>query len=141
MDAAINSELLNLALALISLLAAAATYGVTKLTKRAKAETAKIQDDSLRDKLDDAIDDMDELVTKTVAATEQTAAKDLRAAVKAGTAKKEDLIALSQKALEEITEQIAPEAQELIAEHFGSFEDYLVKCIETKVLQIKATEE
>ena len=135
-----EEALVNIALALLSLLAAGATYGLTRLTGKVKAETQKIKDDGLRKQVDDAIDDVDELTTKTVGCIEQTTAKDLRQAVKDGKASRDDLIALSKQAAQEITAQIKPEVQDLITEHFGSFEDYLVKCIETKVLQIKTTE-
>lgn len=135
-----ETALLNLALALLSLLTAAATYGVTKLTAKSKAQTQQINDEALRKKLDDAIDDVDEVTTKTVGCIEQTTAKDLRQAVKDGKASKDDLISLSKQAAQEIKAQIQPDVQALIAKNFGSFEDYLVKCIETKVLQIKATE-
>lgn len=135
-----NEALLNAALSLLSLLAVAATYGISKLAVKAKAETQKIQNEDDRKQVEDAIDDVDELTTKTVATFEQTTAKDLRAAVKAGTTGKDQLEALAVQALKEITNQTKPEVQELLEEHFGSFEDYVKKCIETKVLQIKATE-
>lgn len=140
MDAAVNQQLLNLGIGLVSLLSAMATYGISQLTTKVKAQTQQIKDEALRQQLNDAIDDVDELTTKTVGTIEQTTAKELRAAVKAGTAKKDDLIALSKQALDEITEQVRPEAQELIEDHFGDFADYLKKCIETKVLYIKSTE-
>jgi hypothetical protein len=133
-----NQSLVNLFVALLGLLAAYATYGISKITTKAKAQTQQIKDDAQRKLLDDAIDDVEELTTKTVGAIEQTTAKELREAVKAGSAKKEDLIALSKKAAEEIAEQIKPEAQQLIEENFGSFEDYLMKCIENKVLFLKS---
>lgn len=135
-----EEALLNVALALLSLLAAAATYGLSKLTAKVRTETRKIQDETLREKIDDAIDDVEELTTKTVGCIEQTTAKDLRQAVKGGKAGRDELLALSKRAAQEITAQIKPEVQALITEQFGSWEDYLKKCIETKVLQIKNTE-
>lgn len=135
-----NQSLINLALALMSLLAAYATYGISKITQKAKAQTQQIKDEAQRKLLDDAIDDVEELTMKTVGAIEQTTAKELRQAVKAGTKTKDELIALSKVAAQEITAQIKPEAQELIEENFGSFEDYLMKCIENKVLYLKSLE-
>ena len=50
-----------------------------------KAQTKKIEDESARALLEDALDDVERLATKAVGYTEQTVAKALREAVKAGT--------------------------------------------------------
>lgn len=137
---AINSALLNLAVGLITLLAALTSYGVAKLTSKAKTQTQQIKDDQLRQKLNDALDDMEDLTIKTVGSIEQETAKDLRQAVKDGKADRSELIALSQNAVDEIKKQLAPEALDLLEDHFADFDTYLMNCVKNKVLQIKATE-
>lgn len=61
----------------------------------------------------------------------------MRDAVKLGNANREDLVALSKKAFDEIKAAVTPEAQEIITRQLGSFDDYLEKLIEDTVRKIK----
>jgi len=140
MDANVSQQLLNLVLAIGGLLAACATYGVTKLGIKAKAETQKISDDSLRQKLNDALDDTEDLTIKTVGSIEQETAKDLRQAVKDGKIDRSELVALSQKAVDTIKSQLEPEALQLLQDHFADFDAYLLNAVKNRVLKIKSTE-
>lgn len=125
-------------LALIGLLAAYATYGIHKLTEKVKAQTAQLKDEEARRLLNNALQDVEELTTVTVAAIEQTTAKSLREAVKDGKVDRSELLALSKQAADEISAALKPEAQKIIEENLGSFRDYLSKLIEEKVLELKA---
>ena len=102
-----------------------------------KAQTKKIEDESARALLEDALDDVERLATKAVGYTEQTVAKALREAVKAGTGDREKLLALGRDVFNEVKREIGPETQEIIVKHLGSFDHYLEQCIENAVLKIK----
>lgn len=79
------SELLvNLALGVLTLLGAYAMYYIRIGVSMAKMKTAAIKDEAARKLLNDALDDVESLATVSVSAMEQTTAKALRDAVKAG---------------------------------------------------------
>ncbi|RCX13276.1 hypothetical protein DFR58_11894 [Anaerobacterium chartisolvens] len=132
--------IVDIALALLSLLFAYGAAAAGRLAQRIKAEASQIKSSERRKLLLDAIDDLEDITFKTVAQIEQTAAKELRAAVKDGRAGKSELIALSERAYNEIVSALTPECRSLIDKNFGSFSHYLVKTIEAKVLELKSRE-
>lgn len=132
--------LVNLALAVISLAGAYAVYYIRLGASKLKAQTAQIEDESARKVLDNALADVENLATKSVGAMEQTTAKALRDAVKSGAANREDLLALGKQVFNEVKAAIAPEAQKVITDNLGSFDDYLTKCIEDAVLKVKQSD-
>lgn len=132
--------LVNLSLAVISLAGAYAVYYIRLGASKLKAQTAQIEDESARKVLDNALADVENLATKSVGAMEQTTAKALRDAVKSGAANREDLLALGKQVFNEVKAAIAPEAQKVITDNLGSFDDYLTKCIEDAVLKVKQSD-
>ena len=82
---AASTALANIVLAVIALAGAYAVYYIRLAGAQVKAQTKKIEDESARALLEDALDDVERLATKAVGYTEQTVAKALREAVKAGT--------------------------------------------------------
>lgn len=124
-------------LAGLALLAAIAINAVHKYAQKVKLETAKIENEEQRNLLTAALDDVETLTTKTVTEIEQTTAKALREAVKAGTRDRAELVALSKKAFNEIADALQPEYKNMIEKNFGSFSKYLTKAIETKVFELK----
>lgn len=139
-QSAATEVLVNLALAVISLAGAYAVYYIRLGASKLKAQTAQIEDESARKVLDNALTDVENLATKSVGAMEQTAAKALRDAVKSGAANREDLLALGKQVFNEVKAAIAPEAQKVITDNLGSFDDYLTKCIEDAVLKVKQSD-
>ena len=132
-----NELLVNLLVGVLSVLAALAICGVQKGIVYLKQQTAQLKDDGLRATLDSAFEDVGRLAEVTVGSIEQTTAGVLRDAVKLGNANREDLVALSKKAFDEIKAAVTPEAQEIITRQLGSFDDYLEKLIEDTVRKIK----
>ena len=139
-QSAATEVLVNLALAVISLAGAYAVYDLRLGASKLKAQTAQIEDESARKVLDNALADVENLATKSVGAMEQTTAKALRDAVKSGAANREDLLALGKQVFNEVKAAIAPEAQKVITDNLGSFDDYLTKCIEDAVLKVKQSD-
>lgn len=128
---------ITLAIGGLGLLAAYASYGIKRATQTLKLQTEKIEQEGQRMLFLDALDDVAELTDKVVSSIEQTTAAGLRELVKDGKASRSELEALAFKAAEEIKKSLAPQAQRIITEHFGSFEKYLKDSIEAKVHEIK----
>lgn len=135
---AAGQVLVSLALGVISLVGAFGLYYIRKGGVWLDEKTKQLKDEKLRQKLDDALDDVENLARVTVGAIEQTTAKALREAVKDGKTDREELLTLSSKAFEEIKGKVGPEAQKVITQNLGSFDEYLSNLIEVKVLELKA---
>lgn len=137
MQSMANEFLFSLALGVVTLMAAYATYGIRKIIAKVQAQTQMITDEEQRKILLAALEDVAELTEKTVTALEQTTAKQLREAVKDGKVNKSELEQLAKRASFEITQGLEAETMEVIEKHFGSFRSYLEKCIEAKVFELK----
>ncbi|EPR07774.1 hypothetical protein [Ruminiclostridium papyrosolvens] len=133
----VSQALVTVTISLIGLLAAYATYGIHKATQKVKTQTAQLKDEDARRLLNNALEDVEELTIVTVASIEQTTAKQLREAVKDGKAEREELVALSKQAVNEITASVKPGTQKIIEENLGNFRDYISKLVEEKVLKLK----
>ena len=103
---AASTALANIVLAVIALAGAYAVYYIRLAGAQVKAQTKKIEDESARALLEDALDDVERLATKAVGYTEQTVAKALREAVKAGTGDREKLLALGRDVFNEVKREI-----------------------------------
>lgn len=135
---AVNEALVTIVVACIGLLATYAIYGIRKFTEKVKTQTEQLKDENARRLLNNALEDVEELTIVTVAALEQTTAKQLREAVKDGKADRDELVALSKQAANEIMAAVKPKTQKVIEENLGSFRNYVSKLIEEKVLKLKA---
>lgn len=134
---AASNALANIVLAVIALAGAYAVYYIRLAGAQVKAQTKQIEDETARSLLENALDDVVNLATVSVNAMEQTTAKAIRDGIKAGLNSKEELVILGKKVFCEVKAAIAPEAQRIISENVGSFDDYLTKCIEDAVLKVK----
>lgn len=135
---AASHVLVSLALGAISLLGAFGLFYIRKGSLWLDEKTKQLKDEKLRKQLDDALDDVENLARVTVGAIEQTTAKAIREAVKDGKTNREELTSLSKIAFSEIKSKVGSEAQKVITENLGSFDEYLSNLIEVKVLELKA---
>lgn len=71
----VNQVLTNLAIGVLALLGALASFYVQKGIKKLQAETRKIQDEATRNIFDTALTRLNDVALKTVNAIEQTAKK------------------------------------------------------------------
>ena len=133
----VSETLVNLVLAVITLAGTYAIYYIRLGASKLQAQTAQIADEKARQLLNNAVLDVANLVTLSVGAMEQTTAKALREAVKAGTKDRAELVALGRDVFNDVKKQIGPEAQRVITKNLGSFDSYLKKCIENEVLKVK----
>lgn len=125
--------------ALLALLAAYCARWINAATAKARAESARIEDDQFRALSDEALARVDDLATKTVTQIEQTAAKTMREAIKGGdkTWTKDDLKELGRLAVNEIISNLSPSYQEVIMETVGDLETYVTNTVESKVYELK----
>lgn len=133
----VTGFLVDLAFALIGLLAAYGIKLITKTKQKVEAETLKIIDERQRQLLNNALNSLQDIAIKTVTKIEQTTAKELRQAVKEGKASKDSLKALAVKAYDEIYLTLKPDYRKLIADELGGIAKYIEDTIEEKVFQIK----
>lgn len=133
----LQEGLTTIAGAVITLLAAYAVRAINTYTIRLRVEALKLSNDEQRTLAETAIARLNALATTTVTAFEQTTAKALREAVKAGKADPDELKQLSQDALYQIKFALAPEYLQVIEETYGDAEEYILKVIEQKVWQVK----
>ncbi|SFH21578.1 hypothetical protein SAMN05660649_04283 [Desulfotomaculum arcticum] len=137
MEGLVQDFLYNLSLAVLTLLASIAIYGIKKMTDKLVAETNKIDSEEERGLIHDAIFRLDDVAEKTVKKIEQTVAKEMRQAVKDGVKSKEDLIELSKVAFNEIKKTMEPEYVNALKATLGDVDAYIRNTIEAKVLEIK----
>ena len=121
----VSETLVNLMLAVITLAGTYAIYYIRLGASKLQAQTAQIADEKARQLLNNAVLDVANLVTLSVGAMEQTTAKALREAVKAGTKDRAELVALGRDVFNDVKKQIGPEAQRVITENLGSFDRYM----------------
>lgn len=132
-----NQVLVNLAIAVITLLGGYAVLFIQKAIAKVNAQMIQIKDDAARKLLTNALDDLNSLVTVTVGAIEQTTASALRQSIKDGAVDKNELLALGKLAFDNIKSKISAETKCLITENLGNFDEYLTDLIENKVREIK----
>lgn len=132
-----QDALLNLALAVLTLLSTYALYYIRKAVAKVSAETTKIKNDDQRALVQAAITRLDDVATKTVKMIEQTTAKELRRAVKNGQATKEELAGLAKQAYNEIVRTLEPEYFQALQGTLGDLDTYIRNTIEAKVLELK----
>lgn len=137
MQQVVSQVVLNVTLAALALLFAYCTAAVRKFKAKMNVEAQQLQNEEQRNLLIDAMDDLENLTTKTVKHIEQTTAQALRQAVKNGTKDRSELEALGRQAFNEIAAAVRPEAKELLEKNFGNFSSYLIKTIESKVFELK----
>jgi phage tail protein X len=130
--------LIKIVIGLLGLAATYAMYYIKKAVAKIMLEADKIKDDKQRALVKEAIDRVDELAYKAVAATEQTVAAALRKAVKEGIANREELLALGAQACEEVYSQLSPAVIEALKSQVNDVDKYIADTVESMVLGIKS---
>lgn len=133
----VNEALVNVATGLVALGAAAATYYLKKGAEKLKAETGSIEEQAKAKLIWHAIERLEDTAEKVVAKTEQTVAGQLREAVKDGKVDRSELIALGQKACEEILQTLEPGVVQILQENLGDLQAYVTSTVEAQVKSLK----
>lgn len=130
MDEMLMNVLINILLSFLTLGGAYIIYFVNKLIIYLKQKTKS-------EELTNALNQVNKLAETTVKSIEQTAAKEIREAVKDGKVTKDELKKLSNKAFEEIIKSLSPEYLNVLENGMGNIDIYVTNLIEQKVLELK----
>lgn len=130
MDEMLMNVLINILLSFLTLGGAYIIYLVNKLIIYLKQKTKS-------EELTNALNQVNKLAETTVKSIEQTAAKEIREAVKDGKVTKDELKKLSNKAFEEIIKSLSPEYLSVLENGMGNIDMYVTNLIEQKVLELK----
>lgn len=130
MDEMLMNVLINILLSFLTLGGAYIIYFVNKLIIYLKQKTKS-------EELTNALNQVNKLAETTVKSIEQTAAKEIREAVKDGKVTKDELKKLSNKAFEEIIKSLSPEYLNVLENGMGNIDMYVTNLIEQKVLELK----
>lgn len=130
MDEMLMNVLINILLSFLTLGGAYIIYFVNKLIIYLKQKTKS-------EELTNALNQVNKLAETTVKSIEQTAAKEIREAVKDGKVTKDELKKLSNKAFEEIIKSLSPEYLSVLENGMGNIDIYVTNLIEQKVLELK----
>lgn len=133
----VNEALVNVAVGLVALGAAAASYCLKKGADKLKAETRKIEDQNQSQLMWHAIDRLEDTAEKAVTKTEQTVAEQLRQAVKDGKTDRSELVALGQKVCQEVLQMLEPDVVNVLSENLGDLQAYVESTVETQVNRLK----
>jgi vacuolar-type H+-ATPase subunit H len=131
------STLTTIIIAAIGLLGAYALSLIKQATAKIKAETNKINDETQRKLVQDALDRVSNLAERTVQKIEQTSASAIREAVKDGKIDREELLALGKTAFDEVYGQLSIDTVELLNTEIVDVQAYIQAVIESEVLKLK----
>lgn len=127
----------NVLTGVLSLAGAYVVLYMHKLTARVKAETELVKNEDRRKMMQAALMRLDEVTDITVDSIEQTTARALREAVKAGSADRKQLEYLAIEARREIVAALEPEYLKVLNDTLGDINIYLGNLVEAKVKAIK----
>ena len=127
----------TIGVALVGLLGAYMIYFINKATAKIKEETSKISDERQRKLFQDAVDRVNSLALKTVAATNQTVVTELKLAIAKGTKDKPELLALGGKVAESVYRQLTPEVTTVLQSQILDVQKYVLDIVEMQVGNLK----
>lgn len=108
-----------------------------KLTEKAKAEIAKIENEAQRSLIDKAINRVDELITVNVVKMEQTLVKEIKEKASDGKVDKKELQAIAETVKTNVLNQLSKESKELISLELDDINGYISAQIELTLASLK----
>ena len=108
-----------------------------KLTEKAKAETAKIENEAQKTLIDKAINRVDELITVNVVKMEQTLVKEIKEKASDGKVDKDELKEVAKIVENDVLNQLSKESKELISLEIDDINGYIAAQIELTLASLK----
>lgn len=108
-----------------------------KLTEKAKAETAKIENEAQKTLIDKAINRVDELITVNVVKMEQTLVKEIKEKASDGKVDKDELKEVAKIVENDVLNQLSKESKELISLEIDNINAYIAAQIELTLASLK----
>jgi hypothetical protein len=115
-------------------------YYVNQLANGAKLKNQATKDANQKVLIDNAIDRLNDLIQKSVIATQETLGNSIKDGVKDGSIDKAELIALKDKVLIDVQNQLTNDSSDLLSKELGDINSYISNTVETvlKNIQVNA---
>lgn len=108
-----------------------------KLTEKAKAEIAKIENEAQKTLINKAINRVDELITVNVVKMEQTLVKEIKEKASDGKVDKDELKEVAKIVENDVLNQLSKESKELISLEIDDINGYIAAQIELTLASLK----
>lgn len=112
-------------------------YYVKQLSEKAKLKNQMNQNESQKVLIDNSIDRLNELIKKSVLATNETLGKAIRDGLADGKTNREELLNLKNIVIYDVKSQLSTDVQDLLSKEIADLNGYISNCIEVALKEIK----
>lgn len=112
-------------------------YYVKQIADKAKIKNQENKNEKQKILIDNAIDRLDLLITKSVIATNETLGKAIKDGLADGKTNREELLALKDIVIEDVKAQLSQDSKDLISSEIEDLNAYISNSIEVALKSIK----
>lgn len=112
-------------------------YYIKQVADKAKIKNQENQNEKQKILIDNAIDRLDLLITKSVIATNETLGKAIKDGLADGKTNREELLALKDIVIEDVKAQLSQDSKDLISSEIEDLNAYISNSIEVALKSIK----
>ena len=112
-------------------------YYIKQVADKAKIKYQENQNEKQKILIDNAIDRLDLLITKSVIATNETLGKAIKEGLADGKTNREELLALKDIVIEDVKAQLSQDSKDLISSEIEDLNAYISNSIEVALKSIK----
>ena len=112
-------------------------YYIKQMADKAKIKNQGNQNEKQKILIDNAIDRLDLLITKSVIATNETLGKAIKDGLADGKTNREELLALKDIVIEDVKAQLSQDSKDLISSEIEDLNAYISNSIEVALKSIK----
>ena len=112
-------------------------YYIKQIADKAKIKNQENKNEKQKVLIDNAIDRLDLLITKSVIATNETLGKAIKDGLADGKTNREELLALKDIVIEDVKAQLSQDSKDLISSEIEDLNAYISNSIEVALKSIK----
>ena len=112
-------------------------YYIKQMADKAKIKNQENENEKQKILIDNAIDRLDLLITKSVIATNETLGKAIKDGLADGKTNREELLALKDIVIEDVKAQLSQDSKDLISSEIEDLNAYISNSIEVALKSIK----
>lgn len=112
-------------------------YYIKQIADKAKIKNQENENEKQKILIDNAIDRLDLLITKSVIATNETLGKAIKDGLADGKTNREELLALKDIVIEDVKAQLSQDSKDLISSEIEDLNAYISNSIEVALKSIK----
>lgn len=112
-------------------------YYIKQIADKAKIKNQENKNEKQKILIDNAIDRLDLLITKSVIATNETLGKAIKDGLADGKTNREELLALKDIVIEDVKAQLSQDSKDLISSEIEDLNTYISNSIEVALKSIK----